>query len=83
MNYQHDALNRLTEVDQPWSGSGGNYAYGYDNNGNMTSSAFGGATPTSMSYNNVDQLTSSTAAGNPTYGYDANGNQLGVSAGTA
>jgi len=80
-NYNYDALNRLTGVSQPWSGSGGNYAYGYDNNGNMTSSAFGGATPTNMSYNNVDQLTSSTAPGNPTYGHDANGNQLSVSGG--
>jgi hypothetical protein len=44
MNYQYDALNRLTEVDQPWGGSGRNCAYGYDN---------------------VDQLTSSTASGNP------------------
>ncbi len=62
MNYQYDALNRLTEVDQPWGGSGRNCAYGYDN---------------------VDQLTSSTASGNPAYSYHANGNQLGVSAGTA
>ncbi len=57
--------------------------YGYDNNGNMTSSAFGGGTPTSMTYNNVDQLTTSNAPGNPTYGYDANGNQLTVSGGNS
>ncbi len=82
-SYQNDAHNRLTGVNQPWSGSGGNYAYGYDNNGNMTSSAFGGATPTNMSYNNVDQLTTSTAPGNPTYGYDANGNQMTVSGGNS
>lgn len=79
--YSYDALNRLTGVNQPWSGSGGNYSYGYDNNGNMTSSAFGTGTPTSMTYNNVDQLTSSTALGSPTYSYDANGNQLRGSAG--
>jgi len=45
----------------------------------MTSSVFGGGTPTSMSYNNVDQLTNSIAPGNPTYSYEANGNQMGVS----
>jgi len=66
-------------VSQPGNDSGGSY----DNNGNMTSSAFGGGTPTSMTYNNVDQLTSSTASGTPTYSYDANGNRLTVSGGNS
>ncbi len=66
-------------MSQPGSGSGGSY----DNNGNMTSSAFGEGTPTSMTSNTVDQLTSSTAPGNPSYSYDANGNQLTVSGGNS
>jgi len=78
-SYQDDVLHRLTGVSQPGNDSGGSY----DNNGNMTSSAFGGGTPTSMTYNNVDQLTSSTASGTPTYSYDANGNRLTVSGGNS
>jgi len=81
--YSYDALNRLAGMSQPWSGSGGNYSYGHDNNGNMAYSVLGTGIPTTMTYNNVDQLTNSSAPGRPTYSYDANGNQLTVSSGNS
>jgi len=80
-NYSYDALNRLTSVVVA-SNQTPTDSYGYDNNGNMTSQTRNGTT-TSMAYNNVDQLTNSTAPGTPTYSYDANGNQTGLTGGNS
>jgi RHS repeat-associated protein len=76
----YDGLQRLTS-DTITAASGATLAseaYGYDNDGNLTSQSTGGLLPASsetFGYDEADRLTSASANGSTvTYGYDSDGN---------
>jgi len=81
-SYSYDELNRLTAATGVLTGPGttADYHYGYDNNGNRTSSSVNGGPNPGYSYNGANQL---TATGGTTAGYDGAGNLTSTSAGFA
>jgi YD repeat-containing protein len=70
--YTYDTADRLTNLQQTGSTAFANYTYTYDNNSDVTSETLNGGTPTSYSYDAVNELTNDSVA---TYTYDKNGNR--------
>lgn len=73
--YAYDALNRLTSVNQPWTGTGGGTAatsYGYDVQDHLTRVTDAEGNVTTYTYSDRDVMTSqvSPASGNTTYAYN-------------
>jgi RHS repeat-associated protein len=79
--YTYDALNRLTSVSQPWSGSGGGTAvtgYGYDVQDNLIQVTDANGTVTSYVYSDRGLMTreSSEASGVTTMTYNEHGQKV-------
>jgi len=81
-SYSHNELNRLTAATGVLTGPGttADYNFGYDNNGNRTSSSVNGGPNPGYSYNAANEL---TTTGGTTAGYDGAGNLTSTSAGFA
>jgi RHS repeat-associated protein len=71
-SYAFDDLDRLTGVTYPDAST---VEYVYDANGNRTSAAPSGQTATSYSYDDADQLTSTSGGFVSSYSYDDAGNR--------
>ena len=75
-SYTYDALDRLTEVSQPWAGGGNAITtYGFDVQGHLTSVTDAEGNVTSYTYSDRDLLTeeASPVSGTTTHGYDEHG----------
>jgi len=76
--YAYDALNRLTSVTQPWTGTGGGSAitrYGYDVQDHLASVTDAEGNLTTYTYSDRDLLTQqvSPVSGTSTYTYNEHG----------
>jgi RHS repeat-associated protein len=80
--YGYDPLNRLTDVTQPWGGSGGGNTtshYNYDVQDHLVEVVDGNGTVTSYEYSDRDLMTGQTSevSGSATYAYNEHGEKIG------
>lgn len=77
VTYTHDDADRLTAIARTGGGAGlnGNFSYGYDEAGNVTSRTLPDSTSSTYGFDDDGRLTTITSAGSTTtLGYDAAGN---------